>query len=702
MYRTMNHALMLLLVVGLVVLATVSVGSAQQGSAVNKLRESPRQETQPVVPISPPTIGMDVWLNKPCGSPFYTEEKALIYFKTNADGYVTIYDIDTQGKVLVIFPNENTPDNYVKAGQGYQIPAREAGYDLIVEGPEGIEYIDAVASTDSYYHWDYRQGEPRWLKDWGLKGQKQQEVRTMDQSVASAFQKSTEVQNLPKELGEIGKKSLTQNFQLSQNLREQVQSKLAERPRETTQPTPGSEQKLTPVANNYSTTSCYLYVVNSASKTSATTPSGGERRATEGAPKTAPAATPRSAPGTSPRMAPVSNLQPKPRPGVSEASKITPVSRTTIAVDLWLDKQCGSPYYTGEKALIYFSTDVDGYVTLYDIDTEGQVSVIFPNRNTPDNFVKGGQPYQIPAREADYDLIVEGPEGIEYIDAVASTNPTYRWNYNQGEPRWLQDWGIKGRQGAKQEVRVPTQSTTASGFKESSEFRTLPKEFGAIGQQSVTQNFQISRKLQEQVRSQIAVTPRESGQTSPGQQPAVQPVEKINVVAEYSTASCYFYVVAQAPQASSTTLPSNLEYLRQQERDLQQIPNFEVRRLEDRLIVEMPARVLFDVNSFDLRYEAKQDLEMAANILLRYPDTDILVMGHTDSNGSEDYNQRLSESRAMSVANYLLARGVQPTRVQWLGYGETQPVASNYTDEGRQRNRRVELDIRVNEQYRQQ
>jgi hypothetical protein len=198
-------------------------------------------------------------LNKQCGSAYYTGEKAEIYFKADADGYVTLYDIDTQGKVLVIFPNRHTPDNYVKAGQTYQIPARNADYDLIVEGPEGIEYIESVASTDPYYHWNYQQGEPRWLEDWGLKGRKAREIeaRSREQETAAVHKDSSEYKDLPKEFGMTGLQSLARNYQLSQNLQEHIRSQLSERPREGGQ--------VTPVANNYSTASCYLYVVERSS-----------------------------------------------------------------------------------------------------------------------------------------------------------------------------------------------------------------------------------------------------------------------------------------------------------------------------------------------------------------------------------------------------------------------------------------------------
>ena len=76
-----------------------------------------------------------------------------------------------------------------------------------------------------------------------------------------------------------------------------------------------------------------------------------------------------------------------------------------------------------------------------------------------------------------------------------------------------------------------------------------------------------------------------------------------------------------------------------------------------------------------------------------YPKTYIDVLGHTDSDGTDAYNQALSERRASSVASYLVSRGVQSARIATRGYGETQPIASNATAEGKAANRRVEIKI---------
>ncbi|OPX41060.1 MAG: hypothetical protein B1H13_04155 [Desulfobacteraceae bacterium 4484_190.3] len=138
--------------------------------------------------------------------------------------------------------------------------------------------------------------------------------------------------------------------------------------------------------------------------------------------------------------------------------------------------------------------------------------------------------------------------------------------------------------------------------------------------------------------------------------------------------------------------------LDQQAKELQQIKDAEVRREEDRLVVTMSEAILFDLNSTALKSGAKQQLEKMAEVMVRYPENDILVTGHTDNTGSEKYNQDLSERRAKAVKNYLVLKGISARRITSMGFGETMPVASNATPEGRQKNRRVEIEIKPRQQ----
>jgi len=111
------------------------------------------------------------------------------------------------------------------------------------------------------------------------------------------------------------------------------------------------------------------------------------------------------------------------------------------------------------------------------------------------------------------------------------------------------------------------------------------------------------------------------------------------------------------------------------------------------ILVNLPDGVTFDVDSATLKPQFRSTLDQIAQNLSTYPDSLIDVYGHTDSTGSDAYNQGLSERRARTVADYLSMRGVSAARVRSQGYGETMPVATNDTDAGRALNRRVEIKI---------
>lgn len=121
--------------------------------------------------------------------------------------------------------------------------------------------------------------------------------------------------------------------------------------------------------------------------------------------------------------------------------------------------------------------------------------------------------------------------------------------------------------------------------------------------------------------------------------------------------------------------------------------NVDVVNTGSQLIVTMPQDILFATDSAAVRPDLQNDLRVLASSLQRYPDSRVTVIGHTDSTGSASYNQTLSERRAGAVAAVLRNSGVPAWRVTAVGRGQTQPVASNATAEGRQQNRRVEIVI---------
>ena len=136
-----------------------------------------------------------------------------------------------------------------------------------------------------------------------------------------------------------------------------------------------------------------------------------------------------------------------------------------------------------------------------------------------------------------------------------------------------------------------------------------------------------------------------------------------------------------------------------QEQELRQIEGVEVTRpSEGEINVRLTSDILFDFNSAALRPESRTTLSELGENFRQYPDNTIIVEGHTDSVGTDSYNQRLSEERAANVADYLIDRGVSASKVIVYGFGESRPKSSNDTAEGRQLNRRVEIHIRAPQQ----
>ncbi|HUG41199.1 MAG TPA: OmpA family protein [Longimicrobiales bacterium] len=125
-----------------------------------------------------------------------------------------------------------------------------------------------------------------------------------------------------------------------------------------------------------------------------------------------------------------------------------------------------------------------------------------------------------------------------------------------------------------------------------------------------------------------------------------------------------------------------------------------VARVGEGIVVTFESGILFDFDSATLRSQARSNLQELANNLKQYGNTDVLIIGHTDATGPASYNQTLSEQRARSAANYLQELGIAGDRVSTRGMGLNDPVATNDTAEGRQLNRRVEVVIYADEEWR--
>jgi outer membrane protein OmpA-like peptidoglycan-associated protein len=122
-----------------------------------------------------------------------------------------------------------------------------------------------------------------------------------------------------------------------------------------------------------------------------------------------------------------------------------------------------------------------------------------------------------------------------------------------------------------------------------------------------------------------------------------------------------------------------------------------VERVGEGIKITFKSGILFDVDKSDLKSMAKEDIAKLAAILNKYPDTEILIEGHTDSDGTEEHNRELSIRRAQSVSTHLTTHQVIGTRLTIMGYGEGQPIADNSTADGKQLNRRVEIAIFAND-----
>lgn len=121
----------------------------------------------------------------------------------------------------------------------------------------------------------------------------------------------------------------------------------------------------------------------------------------------------------------------------------------------------------------------------------------------------------------------------------------------------------------------------------------------------------------------------------------------------------------------------------------------ETKRTDEGLVTQLKGDILFDTGEATLKPEAKDNLVKMADIMKKYPENVLTVKGHADSTGSDQLNDSLSERRAAAVRNVLIQSGLPATTVSSVGYGEEQPVADNSTEEGRQKNRRVEIDVTV-------
>ncbi|SMO82627.1 OmpA family protein [Solitalea koreensis] len=143
------------------------------------------------------------------------------------------------------------------------------------------------------------------------------------------------------------------------------------------------------------------------------------------------------------------------------------------------------------------------------------------------------------------------------------------------------------------------------------------------------------------------------------------------------------------------------KYMDKQKKEIEEtVPNAKVEEVNngEALKVTFDSKVLFDINKYALKDQSKNAVKQLNEILIKYPDTEVKILGHTDDTGKDDYNMKLSQQRADAVKDYALSLGVNAKRLTAIGYGESQPIADNTTAEGRTENRRVEFLISANDQ----
>jgi outer membrane protein OmpA-like peptidoglycan-associated protein len=138
-------------------------------------------------------------------------------------------------------------------------------------------------------------------------------------------------------------------------------------------------------------------------------------------------------------------------------------------------------------------------------------------------------------------------------------------------------------------------------------------------------------------------------------------------------------------------------YMDKQQADLAKVKGANIERQGNQLVVRFNSAILFDTNKAVLKPQSQKDLTEFAQVLTKYPETDLVIEGHTDNTGKKELNRKLSVERAESVIVFLGQNGVARARMTGQGLADDRPVADNQTAEGRKKNRRVEVQIAANQ-----
>jgi outer membrane protein OmpA-like peptidoglycan-associated protein len=252
----------------------------------------------------------------------------------------------------------------------------------------------------------------------------------------------------------------------------------------------------------------------------------------------------------------------------------------------------------------------------------------------------------------------------------------------------------------KQRVEEEAQAKIAAD-KKAAEDREAKARQDALDETKRRQDAEQARAQAEQAKAQAQAAQADAERMKAEAIQARQEAEAARKEADAARAAAEQQKAALAVEADKANkAAAESDRLRQQAEQekadlraqlLQQLNTILATRDTARGLIANMSDVLFKTGSFELLPGARERLAKVSGIVIAHPGLHLEVEGHTDSVGSDDYNQKLSENRAQAVRDYLVQQGIADNSIVFRGLGKTQPVATNDTPDGRQQNRRVEL-----------
>ncbi len=302
------------------------------------------------------------------------------------------------------------------------------------------------------------------------------------------------------------------------------------------------------------------------------------------------------------------------------------------------------------------------------------------------------KPQQLPATGADFKKVPL--ELLQARNAVAIAKSEGAEQYAPGAMQKAQDSLTQAEEyynDKKGSTPIRTASRAATQSAEDARVLSIQKrndERAAAERQAERDRAQAAQQKAQEAQA--------AAQQAQAQQQAAQQATEQARAQQQTLAQQAADARAQADRAEQARLQTEQQAAQQREKLRQQLSQvLQTRETAQGLVANMPD-VLFDFNKSTLKPSAKERLAKVAGIILAYPDLQLKIDGYTDSVGSEQYNQQLSDERAAVVRDYLISQGVSANNVIAQGFGKNDPIASNASPEGRQQNRRVEMLVSGN------